>query len=129
VLSGADALVVVTNDAWYGEGQAAYQHAASSVLRAIETRRPVLRCGNSGWSGWIDEFGNVRRWMHDADGSVYIRGTFTANVTRDQRWIGRDSFYVEHGDWFVLVSAALLAFSISLLGVTGLKPLPVTPRE
>ena len=67
--------------------------------------------------------------MHDADGSVYIRGTFTANVTRDQRWIGRDSFYVEHGDWFVLVSAALLAFSISLLGVTGLKPLPVTPRE
>jgi apolipoprotein N-acyltransferase len=129
VLSGADALVVVTNDAWYGEGQAAYQHAASSVLRAIETRRPVLRCGNSGWSGWIDEFGNVRRWMHDADGSVYIRGTFTANVTRDQRWIGRNSFYVEHGDWFVLVSAALLALSVSLLGVTGLPSLPIKPIE
>ena len=59
VRSGADALVVVTNDAWYGEGAAAYQHAAHSVLRAVETRRPVLRCGNAGWSGWIDEFGRV----------------------------------------------------------------------
>ncbi|HZZ18802.1 MAG TPA: apolipoprotein N-acyltransferase [Opitutaceae bacterium] len=128
VRSGADALVVVTNDAWYGEGQAAYQHAANSVLRAIETRRPVLRCGNAGWSGWIDEFGNVRRWLHDEDGSVYIRGTFTAKVTRDQRWIGRNSFYVEHGDWFVLVSAALLALTVSLLGVSGITPLPVVPK-
>ncbi|HXN34518.1 MAG TPA: apolipoprotein N-acyltransferase, partial [Opitutaceae bacterium] len=48
---GADALAVLTNDAWYGEAGAAYQHAASSVLRAVETRRPVLRCGNGGWSG------------------------------------------------------------------------------
>jgi apolipoprotein N-acyltransferase len=116
VLSGADALVVVTNDAWYGEGAAAYQHAAHSVLRAIETRRPVLRCGNAGWSGWIDEFGSIRWVQKDENGSIYFRGASMANVTRDQRWIGRNSFYVEHGDWFVAVSAALAIMGTMLLG-------------
>jgi apolipoprotein N-acyltransferase len=122
VRSGADALVVVTNDAWYGEGAAAYQHAASSVLRAVETRRPVLRCGNAGWSGWIDEFGNIRRVMTNENGSIYFRGTSLARVTRDQRWIGRNSFYVEHGDWFVLACACVAAVSVSLLGISGLPP-------
>ncbi len=123
VLSGADALVVVTNDAWYGEGAAAYQHAAHSVLRAVETRRPVLRCGNAGWSGWIDEFGSIRWVQKDESGSVYFRGASLARVTRDQRWIGRNSFYVDHGDWFVAVSAALAALGAMLLGTEPPKEL------
>ena len=40
-----------------------------------------------------------------------------ADVTRDQRWIGRNSFYVEHGDWFVAACACLAALGVSLLGV------------
>jgi len=122
VRSGADALVVVTNDAWYGEGAAAYQHAAHSVLVAVETRRPVLRCGNAGWSGWIDEFGTVRRVLADEQGSVYFRGAAAADVTRDQRWVGRDSFYVEHGDWFVVVCACLSAVGAALLGAPFAPP-------
>ena len=123
VRSGADALVVVTNDAWYGEGGAAYQHAAHSVLRAIETRRPVLRCGNAGWSGWIDEFGRIRTYAKDENGSIYFRGVRLANVTRDQRWVGRNSFpYVDHGDWFVAVSAFLAAMGLSLLWMLKLPP-------
>jgi len=122
VLSGADALVVVTNDAWYGEGAAAYQHAAHSVLRAIETRRPVLRCGNAGWSGWIDEFGSIRWVQKDEGGSVYFRGSSIAHVTRDQRWVGRNSFYMEHGDWFVAVSACLAGMGVFLLGVAKAPP-------
>jgi apolipoprotein N-acyltransferase len=113
---GADALAVLTNDAWYGEAAAAYQHAASSVLRAVETRRPVLRCGNGGWSGWIDEFGNIRKVMTDDSGSIYFRGTMTVDVTRDKRWVGRRSFYVEHGDWFVAVCAGLVLMGAFLLG-------------
>jgi apolipoprotein N-acyltransferase len=115
-LAGSDALVVLTNDAWYGEGGEAYQHAAHSVLRAVETRRPVLRCGNGGWSGWIDEFGVSRYVLTDDDGSVYFRGVGVVNVTRDERWIGRDSFYVEHGDWFVGFAAIL-----GLLGFATLR--------
>jgi apolipoprotein N-acyltransferase len=96
-------------------GGAAYQHAANSVLRAVETRRPVLRCGNGGWSGWIDEFGNVRAVLVNDTGSIYFRGTQTFAVTRDARWMNRPSFYVEHGDWFVAVSAALILFGFVLL--------------
>jgi len=117
VRSGADVLAVLTNDAWYGEEGAAYQHAAHSVLRAVETRRPVLRCGNAGWSGWIDEFGGIRATMADANGSVYFRGTASVNITRDRRWSGVQSFYVQHGDWFVFASAVLAVFSYALLTI------------
>jgi apolipoprotein N-acyltransferase len=136
VRAGADVLTVLTNNAWFGEGGAAYQHAAHSVLRAVETRRPVLRCGNAGWSGWIDEFGGIRAVVtRNADdqvqtkagateGTIYFRGTATVSVTRDQRWIGRNSFYVEHGDWFPVACAALL-----WLGVLALKLGPVARPE
>ena len=73
-LAGADVLAVLTNNAWYGEGGAAYQHAAHSVLRAVENRRPVVRCGNGGWSGWIDEYGNIRDTLRDENGTIYFRG-------------------------------------------------------
>jgi apolipoprotein N-acyltransferase len=108
VRSGADVLAVITNNGWFGEGGAAYQHAAHSVLRAVENRRPVLRCGNGGWSGWIDEFGNVRFNMRDEKESIYFRGARVASITRDSRWIGRMSFYTQHGDWFILLSLALV---------------------
>lgn len=121
VLSGANVLFVPTNDAWYGEEGGAYQHAAHSVLRAVETRRPVLRCGNGGWSGWIDEFGAIRLSMENEDGTIYFRGTETVDVIRDSRWVGRESFYVQHGDWFVLACAALalLGWGVLAAGKTG----------
>lgn len=106
-LGGASVLAVLTNNGWFGEGGAAYQHAAHSVLRAVETRRPVLRCGNGGWSGWIDEFGAVRHAMTNDAGTIYFRGARTIDVSRDRRWVDRNSFYTEHGDWFVLVSLGL----------------------
>jgi apolipoprotein N-acyltransferase len=119
--AGSDVLVVVTNNAWFGEGGAAVQHAAHSVLRAIETRRPVLRCGNGGWSGWIDEFGVVHTNLTNEAGSIFFRGTKTVDVTRDARWIGKKSFYVEHGDWFVLVSAAEMLLAAALLRVAPVR--------
>ena len=116
-LGGADVLAVLTNDGWYGEGGAAWQHAAHSVLRAVETRRPVLRCGNGGWSGWIDEFGNVRETVTNKAGRIYFRGTRVISLTRDQRWIGRASYYTEHGDWFVLACAGLFLLAGAVLAV------------
>jgi apolipoprotein N-acyltransferase len=115
VRADASALVVLTNNGWFGEGGAAQQHAAHSVLRAVETRRPLIRCGNGGWSGWIDEFGAVRSVATDEKGSIYFRGTKTINVTRDSRWIGQDSVFVAHGQWFLLVSAGLVLFAFLLL--------------
>jgi len=145
-LAGADVLAVVTNSAWFGEGTMAYQQAAHSVLRAVETRRPVLRCGNGGWSGWIDEYGNVcaelkrlpngvittqvKRDPTDKElgaASVYFRGTATVNITRDIRWTGQQSYYTEHGDWFVSVCAGLAAFAFLLTRIS--KPVPKPTEE
>jgi len=112
VRAGVDFLFVATNNAWYGEEGGAYQHAAHSVLRAVETRRPVVRCGNGGWSGWIDEYGNIRAILQRPGKGIYFRGSDIIHVDRDGRWAGRLTFYVRYGDWFVLVCGlvALLAF-------------------
>jgi apolipoprotein N-acyltransferase len=138
VRMGAQALVVLTNDAWYGEEGAAYQHAAHSVLRAVETRRPVLRDGNAGWSGWIDEFGSFSTGEEDegqsgrstilADkGSVYFRGERTISILHDIRWAGRQTFYVRHGDWFVLVCVALAVFGYWIVRTPA--PAPLRKKE
>jgi apolipoprotein N-acyltransferase len=115
VRSGAELLCVMTNNAWYGQGGAATQHAAHSVLRAVETRRPVLRCSNGGWNGWIDEFGNIRATLRDESGSIYFRGSETLNISKDTRWVGKQSFYVEHGDWFVAGCALFLLVGLGVV--------------
>ncbi len=130
VRAGAEVLVVNTNNGWFGEGAAAYQHAAHAVLRAVETRRPVLRAGNAGWSGWIDECGAIRAVLTrdeagairtvppargEAPGTVYFRGGANLQVARDARFFGRQSRYVAWGDWFVGVSAALALGAWALL--------------
>ncbi len=128
--SGAEVLTVHTNNGWFGEGGAAYQHAAHSVLRAVETRRPIVRVGNGGWSGWIDEFGNIRQTVTNHEGSIFFRGSQMAKVSRDQRWVGRQSFYTQHGDWFVLVCAVMTLLSgLMLKIVRPPKPPPEVPLE
>jgi apolipoprotein N-acyltransferase len=120
--AGAELLAVLTNNAWFGEGGAAYQHAAHSVLRAVENRRPLVRVGNGGWSGWIDEFGVIRATVRNESGTVYFRGAETVTITRDQRWRGRFSFYGEHGDWFLALCAVLATAGYYL--VVMLRPPP-----
>jgi len=124
VRHGSEVLVVLTNNGWFGEGGAAYQHATHSVLRAVENRRPVVRVGNAGWSGWIDEFGHIRSWLHDENGSVYFRGGETVTLMRDLRWANRTSYYTEHGDWFLIVAGIWATVAYYLL----LTVRPPTPK-
>lgn len=119
-LAGAAVLTVLTNNGWFGEGSAAYQHASHSVLRAVETRRPLVRVGNGGWSGWIDEFGIIRTVVTNDEGTIYFRGVRAMDITRDVRWTERNSFYTENGDWFVVLSAGLLMFGIAILKMADL---------
>jgi len=119
VKRGADFLLVITNDAWYrGEG-GAYQHASNSVLRAVEARRPVIRCGNDGWSGWIDEFGNIRGVLTNGLGKIYMRGNAVFPIYYDASWKNKMSFYVQFGDWFVAVAALLSLLAFILFVITG----------
>lgn len=109
--AGADLFFVATNNAWYGEEGGAEQHAAHSVLRAVENRRPVMRAGNGGWSGWIDSYGTVREVLVDAEGSIYFRGGGAYRVFQFAEWSRRQSYYTRHGDWFVALSAGLVVLA------------------
>jgi apolipoprotein N-acyltransferase len=112
--AGAQVFFVATNNAWYGEEGGASQHAAHSVLRAVENRRPVMRCGNGGWSGWIDCYGTVRDVLRDENGSVYFRGGGSYTVVHFEKWMRQQSFYTRHGDWFVALCGALMAVAVAL---------------
>jgi apolipoprotein N-acyltransferase len=59
VETGANMLVNLTNDAWYGKSSAPYHSMAMTVLRAVETRRSIVRSANTGISGFIDPLGRV----------------------------------------------------------------------
>ena len=59
VKAGAKALAVITNDAWWGNTPGYRQHLSYASLRAIETRRDIARCANTGISGFINQRGEI----------------------------------------------------------------------
>lgn len=59
VKNGAGLLVNLTNDAWFGESGAAYQHFSMAVFRAVENHRSLVRCANTGISGFVDPAGRI----------------------------------------------------------------------
>ena len=59
VKNGAELLINITNDAWYGKTSAPYQHFSMAVFRAVETRRALVRSANTGISGFVDPIGRV----------------------------------------------------------------------
>ena len=59
VVNGADLLINITNDAWFGTTSAAYQHFAMAVFRAVENKRTLARSANTGISGFVDPAGRI----------------------------------------------------------------------
>jgi apolipoprotein N-acyltransferase len=59
VLAGADLLVVPTNDGWFGRSRAPGQHLLQAAMRAVETRRPLVRAGNTGISAVVRPSGRI----------------------------------------------------------------------
>lgn len=107
-LAGADLLIVVTNDAWYGREAGAYQHAAHSILLAASTGLPIIRCGNAGWSGTINHLGQAKPITKNE--TIYFAGQAMVgpiNVPHRKN----KTFWVEHGDWAVSVGGIFFALA------------------
>jgi apolipoprotein N-acyltransferase len=104
---GADFLVNITNDTWFGHTSAPYQHASHLVLRAIESRMGIARAANSGISEFVDPMGHVTdatRLGTEAAVRGFLR---TSDVT---------TFYARVGDWVgTLVVLSALAGAATLL--------------
>jgi len=58
--SGANLLVTITNDAWFGRSSAPWQHLAMGVFRTVETRKTLVRAANTGISAFIDPMGRIQ---------------------------------------------------------------------
>lgn len=102
---GADFLVNITNDAWFGRTSAPYQHASHLVLRAIETRMGVARAANSGISEFVDPLGRVYAATRLDTEAVLADRLRTSDVTTP---------YVRWGDWVGLLVV------LTTLGLAGL---------
>ena len=107
VANGAGVLVNISNDAWYGDSAAAYQHLEMARLRAIENHRYLLRATNNGLTTLIDPYGRVQEEI-----PRYQRLAMPARFDFETR----ETFYSGHGDVFAWLCAAL--GGVMLLGAS-----------
>ncbi len=97
---GAEVLVNISNDGWYGHSSARDQHLAIVRMRAAENRRWILRATNDGITSTIDPAGRLVLNL-----PPYTAGAALTGFS----WLTGTTFYVRYGNWFVWVCLALLA--------------------
>lgn len=108
---GPQVIINVTNDGWFKESPAAAQHFANARFRAIELRRPMLRCANSGVSAALDSTGSAddpNSWkqqiLTDENGSHFTRGSLLTELKIPLH--PSFSLFAVIGDWGILGLAA-----------------------
>lgn len=114
---GAQLFVNVTNDGWFKRSAASRQHAAHAVFRCVETRRPMIRCANTGLTCVIDPLGRVRQTLAAADGDTFGEGVMLAEVDVPQS--PPVTPYMKIGDLFSLLC---LAATLATLGLSIVRP-------
>ena len=98
--SGAEALINISNDSWFGRSQARYQHLQIVRMRAAENARWILRATDNGVTTVIDPAGRVVRTTEE----------YTELAPRFQyRYREGQTFYTRYGDWFVALCAVFAA--------------------
>ena len=101
----ANLLVNITNDAWYGDSVALWQHAQLAQPRAIETRSTLLRVTNTGATMVIDATGATVQSLPTFTGAV-----MNTNVAL----LEGETLYVRFGDWFAWAMTAVSLFVVLL---------------
>lgn len=114
VREGADFMVTITNDAWFGRSSAPYQHFSLVIFRAVENRVPFVRAANTGISGVIDQWGRVQR-----ETEIFVPASFTEKIGGEQH----RTFYTVFGDLFAslcaIIASVLLLRDITRLSTPG----------
>ena len=100
---GADLLVNITNDAWFGRTSAPYQHLSMTVFRAVENRLYILRSANTGISAIIDPTGRIV-----AHTELFERTALRNTI----KFINNMTFYAAYGDVFTVICMMALVCCI-----------------
>jgi apolipoprotein N-acyltransferase len=98
VRGGSELLTTITNDAWFGETSAPYQHFEQASMRAVEEGRYLVRAANTGVSGIVDPYGRVL-----AETKIFE----PAVVVGEARFLTAPTFYARHGDVLPYASVVL----------------------
>ncbi len=93
--NGADFLLNITNDAWFGRSAAPFQHKAHLVMRAIENRVGIARAANNGISEFVDPFGRTYHETKLDEVTVIADDVLTTDIT---------TLHVKVGDWVGVLS-------------------------
>lgn len=114
VKKGVSFLVNITNDAWFKQTSAAYQHVAASVFRAVENRVVLVRAANTGVSAFISSTGKIISKVSEAGKDTFVDGYKTEVIPLANTPL---SFYTRHGDIFVFFCFLLVAFGLVKLKI------------
>ncbi len=98
-LRGAELLVTLTNDGWFGRSAESEQHLANAVFRSAETKLPLVRSANTGVTCFIDRYGRVTRKL-EVRGDTFVEGVLYGTVPI--RLEPPKTFYTRYGDLFAL---------------------------
>jgi apolipoprotein N-acyltransferase len=112
VKNGADFMLNITNEGWFGDTAAPYQMLAISVFRAVENRRAIARAANTGISCFIDPHGRITGRVQDNQKKdTFVEGYLTGEIPISDH----KTFYTKHGEVFayICVAIALLMMAIS----------------
>jgi apolipoprotein N-acyltransferase len=109
VKSGANFLVTITNDAWFGKTSAPYQHFSIATFRAIENRVFIARAANTGITGFIDPKGKILK-----QGGIFTEEAMKGMI----RLSSQKTFYTLYGDIFAWMCST---FSVLLVAYALLK--------
>jgi apolipoprotein N-acyltransferase len=113
-------IVNLTNDAWFGDTEAPWEHFALTQLRAVEHRRYFVRGTNSGVSGIIDPVGRV----------VAHSGTFRMeSLAAPIHWMRSRTMYERLGDWPWLFVSGGLIYSAFRRRHRTVRPLDQAPMS
>ena len=105
VRQGSEMLTTITNDAWYGESSAAFQHFEMAAMRAIEQGRYLARAANTGISGIIDPYGRVL---------VRTNLFETAAVVGEAKFVQQRTLYAALGDLVAYLSMAAVIAALAV---------------
>ena len=106
VKRGANLLVVITNDGWWRKSPGSWQHFGYSRLRAVETRRTLVRSANTGISGFINQRGEVlRKTGLNSYGAIRLSVRMNDKIT----------FYVSYGDYLGRICLVLSGLTVIYL--------------
>jgi len=115
VRRGANMLVNLTNDAWFGMTSAPYQHLSMAVFRTVENRRPMIRAANTGFSAYIAPQGEIV-----ALSTLFSQDCLKVSIDLPKSPL---TFYARFGDLFA-VSLLIISFIkvLSCLWTKWIKP-------